>query len=168
MRNAFITILIIVAFAVAACDNDVVFYHYEPAPLAGWEKTDSMIFGVPHFESEGTYSMRLGVRTTNEFPFQSVCFVVDRKIFSKNALGKYYLSNSQSDTVMCHLTNEDGTVDGSGLNFFQYELPLNLDCSVETGDSLCFSVRHNMKRSILPGIADIGIMVRRNSGLSQP
>lgn len=168
MRKAYIIILVIVASALAACDNDIVFYHYEPAPLAGWEKTDSIIFGIPHMEKAGTYSMELGLRTTSGFPFKSVCLVVDRKLFSKNALNKYFLSESKSDTLICQLTKEDGTVEGSGLNFYHYEMPLHLDCAVEAGDSLCFSVRHNMKRSILPGIADVGIMMRESSGPALP
>ena len=45
-----------------------------------------------------------------------------------------------------------------GISYYQYNFNLK-DITVMKGDSIIVSVRHNMKREILPGISDIGYML---------
>ena len=47
-----------------------------------------------------------------------------------------------------------------GNGFYEYDYPLT-QLALHAGDSLQISVRHNMKREILPGIADVGIEIKR-------
>jgi gliding motility-associated lipoprotein GldH len=60
------------------------------------------------------------------------------------------------DTLNCSLIERDGRVKGKGVSFYQYNFHLN-DLDLRAGDSLSINIRHNMKREILPGIADVGI-----------
>ena len=66
----------------------------------------------------------------------------------------------RSDTLSCNLIDEDGTILGEGISFYQYNFPMN-NITLTEGDSLHVSIRHNMKREILPGISDIGLTLRK-------
>ena len=66
----------------------------------------------------------------------------------------------RSDTLSCKLVDADGTVQGEGVSFYQYRFHL-CNMKLTQGDSLRVSIRHNMKREILPGIADVGVTLTK-------
>ena len=47
-----------------------------------------------------------------------------------------------------------------GISYFQYQQQLR-DMRVKAGDSLVVYVRHYMKREMLPGISDVGILLQQ-------
>ena len=59
------------------------------------------------------------------------------------------------------IIDSKGNVEGKGVSYYQYDFPLST-LRLEKGDSLALVVRHAMKREILPGISDVGIMLRTN------
>ena len=64
-----------------------------------------------------------------------------------------------SDTINCKLLDRHGNSQGiGGISYYQYNMQLK-NIRVAKGDSIVVSVRHNMKREILPGISDIGFML---------
>ena len=62
------------------------------------------------------------------------------------------------DTLDCKLIDERGNVMGEGFSQYHYIFPLRT-LHLNHGDLLHLSVRHSMKREILPGITDVGIKV---------
>lgn len=60
------------------------------------------------------------------------------------------------DVVNCDIANHNGRMLGNGITLYQYSIPIRKKFHMR-GDSLHITVRHNMKREILPGIVDIGI-----------
>ena len=53
------------------------------------------------------------------------------------------------------LADDKGNMLGQGISYYQYNFIL-VDRDLSKGDSLHVTVRHIMKREILPGISDIG------------
>ena len=45
------------------------------------------------------------------------------------------------------------------MSYYQYDFPLST-LRLKEGDSLALVVRHAMKREILPGISDVGIIAK--------
>ena len=151
-----LSLLITVATALVSCNRKMVYDHYEHTPLTGWEKNDTLIFHVPVFAEEGEYSEELGLRIADNYPFTTICIIVDNTILSKdNKLG----AKTMSDTITCSLFDADGSIKGKGVSLFQYNSHIK-DLSIEKGDSIEVRVRHNMKREILHGIMDIGVRVK--------
>jgi gliding motility-associated lipoprotein GldH len=67
---------------------------------------------------------------------------------------------TRSDTLWCRLVDSDGNIQGEGISNFQYNFQL-LNLRLNSSDSLRVTVRHNMKREILPGISDIGLTLTK-------
>ena len=65
-----------------------------------------------------------------------------------------------TDTVACQLTDRKGNAAGKGISYHQYQFPVT-ELMLQDGDSLFVSIRHDMKREILPGISDVGFSLTR-------
>lgn len=137
-----------VALAVAGCDRKTVYHHYEHTSLEGWEKEDTLLFSVERMAQEATLQRDIELRTTDSYPFRSLSLVVEQTVWPSGQM--------QRDTLDCDLRTPDGKVAGQGVTLFQHRFPLSA-VSLNEGDSLCLRVYHDMKRELLPGIADIGI-----------
>lgn len=141
------------ALAFASCETDVIYTHYTHAAIGGWEKNEPLLFDVDSMKVGGTYSMTLGMRISDAYPFRNLHMVVEQTIYpSKQVI---------TDTVTCNVVDRRGTMLGHGVSLYQYDLPIRKR-TYQDGDSLHIKVRHNMKREILPGIADVGITIKRN------
>lgn len=157
-RNNYIfSLFITVATILVSCNRKTVYDHYEHTPLTGWEKNDTLIYRMPVFDKGGDYSEILGMRISDNYPFTSICIIVDNTIIPK---GNPLNLSTQSDTITCSLFDSDGSIKGDGVSIFQYRNYVK-NISVEEGDSLEVRVRHNMKREILNGILDIGIQLNK-------
>jgi len=147
-----IGIVLMAVAAMASCDRRKVYDSYVHSALSGWERNDTVSFGVPAVDAQGLYDVTLKMRTDNSFPFTNVMLVVDQTVIPSH---KRY-----SDTLYCAVANRSGHSLGNGINLYHHEFHV-AQRRLNAGDSLYISVRHNMMREILPGITDVGIMVRR-------
>ena len=87
------------------------------------------------------------------YPFTTLTLVVDRMLYPSMAISR--------DTVTCSLVDRRGRRQGTGgISYFQYQQRLR-DVQVKAGDSLVVYVRHYMKREMLPGISDVGILLQQ-------
>ena len=150
--NRILFLLLLLISALSACDNKKVYDKFVHTPLAGWEKNDSLVFTIPKIKDTGEYILSLQMRTNNSFPFMNVVLIADRKIIPKGT--------SSSDTLICHLSDNKGNSLGTGINIYQYRFHVN-SLRLDVGDSLRITIRHDMKREILPGISDIGMTLSR-------
>lgn len=147
-----IAALFITAAVCLSCQNNIVYDHYESTQLAGWARNDTITFAVPAAAESSNYSTSLGMRINSAFPFMSITMIVERNIFPRHI--------TVSDTLNCPLIDKKGKPMGQGLNFFQYTFPLK-DVPLSEGDSIFVRVRHDMRMEMLPGVADIGIEMRK-------
>ena len=94
----------------------------------------------------------LGLRISNEYPFMSLSLIVDQEVSSTH--------EKRRDTLACDLISGQGVVKGQGVSQYQYSFHLTT-MELQSGDKLYVSVRHDMKREILPGISDVGLKLSR-------
>ena len=151
-RYRTVFLVLAVALCTIACNRRTVYSHYEHTPISGWEKNDTLHFSINPLEEPGTYHEEIGLRIDNSYPFMGLSLVVEETIFP--------LGYTTRHVVNCNLIDKNGTIKGNGVSYFQYNFPVN-DLQLNKGDSLHICVMHNMKREIMPGIADIGISLTR-------
>ena len=151
MRNEILGLLM-VAVLLTACNHGTVYQHYEHVPNGGWETNDTLSFEIGPLLEAGTYQEKLELRIDEFYPFLGLSLKVEQTIFPR---GERYFQ-----TLSCDLIEKNGAYKGNGISFYQYGFDLN-DLHLEKGDSIHIIVRHNMKREIMPGVTDIGILLKK-------
>ena len=194
-RIALFTLLLLTAGVCAGCMDGTVYHHYEHIPVAGWEKTDTIMFSVPPIDEDGLYNIRLGLRTTGQYPFMSITLIAEMQTIAvADTMSQEPVADSLSNkpiadslslksvadsldtepvagtlsherpiiryTLPCRLMNKRGNTQGQGINYYQYDF-IVADIPLNAGDSLRIGIRHDMKREILPGLSDLGIIIRK-------
>lgn len=142
----------------SSCKDTLVYDQYSHTPIAGWEKNDTLSFEVPPLATSGYYQEQLGLRITGAYPFMGLTLIVEQTIYPNK--DKKWEKIEKVDTIQCNLTNKDGITKGQGISYYQYNFPINVYRFSER-DSIHVTVRHDMKREILPGISDIGMKLSR-------
>ena len=162
MKKPLYTLLIIGTFLLvsllSSCKDTLVYDSYMHTPIAGWEKNDMLSFEVPPLAASGYYQEQVGLRITGGYPFMSLTLIVEQTIFPSKE--KKWEKIEKVDTVQCNLTDKNGITKGQGISYYQYNFPINV-YHINEGDSIHVTVRHDMKREILPGISDIGLKLNQ-------
>lgn len=145
------TLLLTVAWSMTSCSRQqTVYANYAPIDDTTWEKTDTITFDVPPVKAAGTYQEKLGLRLADDFPFLALSMDIEIQVQPKGILHSIQHKFSVID--------QGGNPKGKGLSLQQYTFDLG-DLELEEGDSLHISMAHNMKREILPGVVDLGIIL---------
>lgn len=134
----------------AACNRHLVYDKFMHTPVAGWEKNDTLLFEIPPVSQASTYQSRLELRVVDDYPFVSITLIVERHIYPRNEV--------RLDTLNCPLTDRRGNAAGKGISYHQYIFDMS-PIQLQQGDSIHVRIRHDMKREILPGVSDVGIMM---------
>lgn len=162
MRRPFYTLLTIgialVASLLSSCQDRLVYDRYVHTPIAGWEKNDTLSFEIPPLAASGHYQEHLGLRITGAYPFMGLTLIVEQTIYPDKE--KKWEKTEKVDTVQCDLIDKNGVTRGQGISYYQYDFPINV-YRLSEKDSIHVTVRHDMKREILPGISDIGLKLSR-------
>ncbi len=140
-----------VALLFSGCNRKVVYNQYAHTPIAGWERNDTLYFDVPPSARSQVVYEELGLRINSLYPFRDLFLIVEQTTLPSGVVRR--------DTVSCSLIDREGRIKGSGISYYQYNMRI-ADLSLNKGDSLHIGIRHNMKREILPGIADVGLLLR--------
>lgn len=144
-------ILAIAVLAIlTACDGKV-YDTYRHTSLDGWERNDTLCYDVNKMAHQGNYMVELGLRTSYSYPFMALTLIVDQTILPAGT--------TVTDTLNCELIKPNHTQKTGGISVFQYHT-LVRQLSLNANDSLHITVRHDMKRDILPGISDVGISIK--------
>lgn len=149
-KNKILTLLLMAVsvFLLSSCfDFRTQYFVYQNTPVQGWEKNDTLIYGVPKLKESGFYQSNLDVRISKAFPFTDLYLVVEQTVLPRMEVIR--------DTVRCEIADEDGNFKSNGVSYHQYKVPVSV-MELSGGDSLHVKVRHCMKRDILPGISDVG------------
>lgn len=147
-----LAVAIAAATLTTSCNTRRVYDRYANTPVAGWEKNDTLAFDIPPVKEAGPYTARLGLRTSESYPFTSLTLIVEQHIYPSGTV--------KADTVRCQITDRRGNASGNGISFYQYRFDVG-ETMLQEGDSLHVTIRHDMKREILPGISDVGISLEK-------
>ena len=151
-RNSLLGFIIAVALALSSCNRQTIYSHYEPVDIDGWERSDTLWFYAGGL-TEGCYNEQVGLRINGNYPFKDLSLVVEQRLLSTQTIIK-------CDTLNLAITDDDGFFQGEGLSLLQYETSLGT-ISLPTSDTLQVAIIHNMKREVMPGIADVGITLQK-------
>ncbi len=148
-------IVFAVAVLCSACHRSTLLHQYRDVAAAGWEQSEMLQFTVDSVELGGVYTTDVGVRISNLYPYQRLWLAVDVQLANPDT--------AFTDTLACTFVNSQGSrpttgAAGSHYNFHAFEVAMS------QGQSAVFTVRHIMRREVLPGILSIGLRVKRNDG----
>lgn len=149
MRKLFYTSLLLL---LASCSGGTVYDHYNHTSVSGWDRGEVLTYDVPRLKKSSKYVALLGLRVSEAYPFQSLTLIVDQTVFPEK--------KTTRDTLNCQIYDPKGTIKGQGINYFQYHFLVS-EKELKEGDSLHITVRHNMRREIIPGVTDVGIKLYR-------
>ena len=154
MRNSRLAFacLLPLLLMLGACQSQVAYHHFRHISSPGWDKSDTLHFDIKPMTEDGCYEVMTELRTDKNYPFQKLTLVVNEKIFPD---GK-----TLHDVLNCRLVSHEGVIEGDGISSFQYQFHVRY-LNLHKGDSLHISIAHNMKREIMPGIIDVGVLVRK-------
>ncbi len=162
MKRPFYTLLTIGAILftslLSSCKDALVYDQFTHTPIAGWEKNDTLSFEIPPLAASGYYQEQLGLRITGAYPFMGLTLIVEQTIYPDK--DKKWEKSVKVDTIQCDLIDKNGVTKGQGISYYQYNFPINV-YHISEKDSIHVTVRHDMKREILPGISDIGLKLSR-------
>lgn len=151
-NNSIISLTVALTILLMSCNRKTIYSHYEHTPHAGWEKNDTLQFDIPAIAKSGNYEEQIALRVTSDYLFQEIYLIIEQS--SQNPI------TTRRDTLLCPLVSDNGAYQGKGTCYYQYVFPLH-QVTLEEGELLKVDVRHNMKREILHGIADVGVRLRR-------
>lgn len=140
--------------AFAGCTTDTIYSHYRHIADEEWGRSDTLIYIVPGIQHGGTYDLAVGLRTTSGYPYSDLTFVVEQEMIPS---GRH-----STDTFKVSLTTQDTRVqqNGTGVALRQYHFPFK-QLTLTEGDTLKLTLKHDMQRDPLPGVADVGITLQR-------
>ncbi len=141
-----------IAMTIMSCDTKTPYYHYAHTPIDGWEKNDTLRYEVSPLEKGGEYHTSVGLRLNGAYPFRKLYLIMEQEIFPS--------LQRRTDTICFDVTSKEGRFTGNGISYYQYTLPVCKEYFT-ANDSIHITIRHAMKRDILPGISDIGVRLTR-------
>ena len=151
MRNKNLLAGLLLAFAVliiGSCGQKKIYSHYEHLDNSGWDKADTLHFGIPPVVEGGLYSGEMGMRIGLDFPYENLVVDVTETIYPSRIQKTY--------TLDCTLTEQSGQWKGAGVNYIQYLFPVG-NIQLHAGDSVHYAISHKMKRIQIPCVYNVGI-----------
>ena len=151
MRNKNLLAGLLLAFAVliiGSCGQKKIYSHYEHLDNSGWDKADTLHFGIPPVVEDGLYSGEMGMRIGLDFPYENLVVDVTETIYPSRIQKTY--------TLNCTLTEQSGQWKGAGVNYIQYLFPVG-SIQLHAGDSVHYAISHKMKRIQIPCVYNVGI-----------
>ena len=137
--------------------KETVCFSYCHTPMEGWEQHCVLSYKIDTVRQAGDYNMQICLRTTLAYPFRSLWLLVKTQLDNP--------SMNREDTVTCVLTDKLGHPYGHGLSIYQNDFPMD-KIKLARGQYGTITVSHIMRRNILPGISDIGVVVSNSAPYS--
>ena len=147
-RKIVVTAVVVGLMVLCGCQQQTVYHQFRHVSESGWDKTDTVHFDIAPLKADGTYRLDAELRTDKNYPFKQLTIEVNQTVYPSKEM--------HHDEVNCNLISEEGEIAGDGISYFQYCFHVR-DISLHQGDSIHLCLTHNMKREIMPGIADVGI-----------
>ena len=141
-------LIALLPFLCLACNRPALVHSYLPVSEEGWRRTDTLVFPLPPSPTETRYSLCIGLRLHNRFPYREVWLAVEHRMEGENDWTR--------DTLCLPLSDDEGHLVGQGINLLQYEIPAgSLHMPAEQAGEL--RIHHLMRHETLPHIMEVGI-----------
>ncbi len=144
-----VLLLITLALAFTACHRDIVFCQFASIPSGEWHEDAIASFDYTIPDKDADYRMLIYVRHTERYPYQNMWLFID--------------NGARRDTIEFYLSDDRGQWLGDRHHGF-IEMPVLLEQNYQFPDTGIYhmTIQHGMRDSVLRGITDIGLEIRRN------
>jgi len=141
--------LIAIAVLFSSCKNDIVYSQFCSIPSGNWQADEVAQFDYSIPDSDAGYRMLIYVRHTERYPYQNMWLFVRDK--------------AHCDTIEFYLADDRGQWLGDRHHGF-IEMPVLLEENYHFPDtgSYSLSIQHGMRDSVLRGVMDIGLEIRKS------
>ena len=149
----YIIALSAIVMAMVSCRSQKTLLH-EFAAIDGeeWNIKDSLHFEIDSVTSGGNCETTLEFRTNANYPYRNISIVMTQSLRRED--------KRITKTIAYDIVDKDGKNNGEGITYFTHRIPF-CTMNIQEGDTADIFIRHNMQDNILPGIADVGVLVER-------
>ena len=159
MNRLTLYILLFLLPALTACRRDVVSCAHQDVSEQGWAMTDTVRLSLNVPDTTQAYDLALMLRHTEQYTYQNLWFFIQ----SPDSL-----SPIQSDTVMACLADDRGRWFGSRVGrYYSGYVIARRSIVFPAAGTYTFTLVHGMRDSVIVGIADVGIELRKPSARSE-
>ena len=144
-----VCILSVITVLFSSCKNDIVYSRFVPVSSEKWSIDSVASFEYAITDAAPDYRMLVYVRHTERYPYQNMWLFVGDSL--------------HRDTIEFYLADDRGQWLGNKHHGF-IEMPVLLEENYHFADTGTYymSIQHGMRDSVLRGITDIGLEIRRN------
>ena len=149
--------LIVLTISLSSCHKDIVYSQFSPIAYHDglitssekWHVDSVAQFDYTIADTAADYRMLIYVRHTERYPYQNMWLFVD------DGFG--------ADTIEFYLADDRGQWLGDKKHGF-IEMPVLLEETKQFPDTGTYhlSIRHGMRDSLLRGVTDLGLEIRKN------
>ena len=147
-------LLLIAVVIIVSCDRKYAAYSYCPTSVSGWNTQDTLRIDIDTIQESGSYSIAIGVRSTRFFPYQILWLQAELELESPRMAFR--------DTIDCRIADDKGNFLGKGLSLHENVYFLKT-VVLHEGQYGRMKLRHIMRRDPLPGISDVGVIIKKTS-----
>lgn len=147
--SAAVCILSAIAVLFSSCRNDIIYSQFSPIPSEKWHVDSVKQFDYTIADTTADYRMLIYVRHTERYPYQNMWLFID------DGFG--------ADTIEFYLADDRGQWLGDKKHGF-VEMSVLLEEAKQFPDTGTYhmSIRHGMRDSVLRGVTDIGLEIRKS------
>ena len=139
-----------------SCHNEVVTSTHQDVPEQGWAMTDTVRLSINVEDATRPYDLALMLRHTEQYTYQNIWFFITCADS---------LTPLPSDTVMACLANDRGQWLGTRAGrYYSGYVFIERNILFPEAGTYTFGVTHGMRDSLIYGIADIGLELRKTHG----
>lgn len=154
IANKYTLFIIIALTLLISCRSQRTLLH-EFAAIDGeeWNIIDSLHFEIDSVTTSGNCETTLEFRTNANYPYRNISILMTQSLRNKN--------KDITKTLAYDIVDESGKNNGEGITYLTHRIPF-CTMEIQEGDTVDIFIRHNMQDNILPGIADVGVLVEKN------
>ena len=153
IANKYTLYIIIALTLLISCRSQRTLLH-EFAAIDGeeWNIIDSLHFEIDSVTTSGNCETTLEFRTNANYPYRNISILMTQSLRNKN--------KDITKTLAYDIVDESGKNNGEGITYLTHRIPF-CTMEIQEGDTVDIFIRHNMQDNILPGIADVGVLVEK-------
>jgi len=128
-----------------SCQQDTIYHSYQPVASTGWNKNDTICFSLPTSIYSDSYEYEIGVRHLYSYKYKDIWLTINQ------------------DTIHLYLADSVGHWKGNGIGEMRQFTQLIKLHTIQHDSIKDFHLKHIMNDSLLTGIQDVGIQIKRRS-----
>ncbi len=142
---------IMAAFALAACNSDVVYSETHSVNENGWDMADTLHYALDVTDTQAIYNLFLDLRISRSYPYSNA-FLFLRTTFPDGGVAM--------DTLECPLAYPDGRWRGKeSSRYVDNRYYFKKHVIFPQSGTYHFAITHGMRDTVAKGMKDVGLIL---------